>query len=33
MSVNITLMDNNTELTDVRILATDFMMYKISKLT
>ena len=24
-------MDNNTEITDVRILATEFMMYKIGK--
>ena len=28
---NTTLMDNNTEITDVRILATKFMMYKIGK--
>ena len=31
MSVNSTFMDNTTETEDVRVLAEEFMMYKIGK--
>ena len=31
MTDNPTLADNNTEITDVRVLATEFMMYKIGR--
>ena len=32
MAGNTTLLDNNTEIIDVRVLATEFMMYKIGRI-